>query len=105
MQSVPKIDLHEYQARIFTGRNNGRMARDRFQVKRKFKEAEYVDVEVPRDTMALNSSFLLGMLGDEMAQCGSRDAFLKRFHFHMPEKFNMQLNLSIDRALFEHATA
>ena len=69
-------------------------------MKQKVVESEHIVVIVPPDTKTLNSSFLLGMLGNEIVQCGSKEAFLKFFEFDMPYKFSSQLDESIKRALF-----
>ena len=96
-QSV--IDLSRYSSRVYTGRENGDLARERLQVEDVAKESTHIVIRVPDDTKTLNPSFLLGFVGDEIVSCGSREQFLGKFEFDMPDRFRKQLNLSIKRAL------
>lgn len=96
---VLQVDLSEYGAKVFTGRPNGVRAREHFNLTTDQRAGKHVVIRVPDETLALNSSFLLGFLGEEIRAAGSRDKFMETYQFKMPEKFNEQLERTIIRAL------
>lgn len=96
-----KIDLTNYGARTFTGRKNGAAARERYGLdERTVDDASEIIVSIPEDTVALTSSFLLGMFADAIRHEGSRDAFLRKFRFEpLPARFREDIERTIERAL------
>jgi len=96
-----KLDLSTYGALIFTGRPNGERVREKLHVEEYSSSEEDFLVIVPDETKTLNSSFLLGFLGDEIVKCKTKESFLDKFKFKMPPRFYKQLDTAIRRALFK----
>ena len=86
---------------VYVGRPRGEKAREKLKLDEIDKSQKCVDVIVPDDTYSINSSFFLGLFGNSIRIAGSRDAFLKKYHFVCKEMFNDTIEKGIQRALQE----
>jgi hypothetical protein len=77
------IDLGHYQpkgVRVFAGRDRGTSVRKATGLDDLDKTAEEVEVRVPPDTFAVNSSFFLAMFGDSV-RILKAEGFKKKYRF------------------------
>lgn len=80
---VAIVDLANYQeanVRVFAGRDRGKEVRERAKLDELDKGAEEVEVRVPMNTFAVNSSFFLAMFGPSVRSLGD-EAFRKKYRF------------------------
>lgn len=81
--TVCRIDLSNYkrkESKMFSGRNNGKDARKRSKIEIKEEECKEIIIDVPSDTMSINSSFFLGMFGISVRKLGD-SAFREKYKF------------------------
>lgn len=80
------IDLGRYRStgvRVFAGRSRGRAVRKAAKINDLDAGNETVVVQVPDDTFAVTSSFILGLFGDSIARIGEQ-RFKEKYRFEGP---------------------
>jgi len=77
------VDLGRYQekaVRVFAGRGRGAAAREAANLDEFDKTTEQVEVRVPEETFAMNSSFFLAMFGQSIRTIGP-EGFRQKYRF------------------------
>jgi len=80
---MPKIDLGNYQdkdVRVFAGRDRGATARKATGLDDHDKRDELVEVHIPPETFAMNSSYFLAMFGQSIRTLGA-EGFRRKYRF------------------------
>jgi hypothetical protein len=93
------IDFSKLGGPVFVGRANGAQARQKLKIDQLDEERAPVQVLIPEDAYALNSSFFLGMFGPSIARFNSRERFFAHYRFDGPEHIVDALSLVVERAL------
>ncbi len=104
MTNLKKLDLGEVktstQAKVFAGRVRGARCREHFAVESlDTNTALHVRILVPRDTLAITTSFLLSFLGPSIQKAGSEAAFAEKYEFDCPDYIRPSIQEGIERAL------
>ncbi|PIZ22098.1 MAG: hypothetical protein COY49_10315 [Comamonadaceae bacterium CG_4_10_14_0_8_um_filter_57_29] len=84
MSTAVNIDFSKFNGPVYAGRARGESARKQVKLDQIDDGADVVEIIVPDGTYTVTSSFFLGMFGPSVIRAGSRDAFVKRFHFKTP---------------------
>ncbi len=84
MSAAVNIDFSKFNGPVYAGRARGENARRQVKLDQIDDGSEVVEITVPDSTYTVTSSFFLGMFGPSVIRAGSRDAFVKRFHFKSP---------------------
>jgi len=95
------IEFGKLGGPVYVGRPNGEMARRKLDIDNLDRGAETVDVRVPDDTYAINSSYFLGLFGPSVVHFGSEEAFLKHYIFHARPGLMERIHAHVERALRE----
>ena len=102
MTNTNTIDLAEVrtspESRVFSGRERGLAARQRFNIPRLDRDASLVKVVIPADTYSMNMSFFLGMFGESVRVLG-RDGFRRKYQFESDPVHLESIEEGIARAL------
>jgi len=80
---MAKVDLGNYQdkdVRVFAGRDRGTTARKATNLDALDRSAELVEVHIPPETFAMNSSYFLAMFGESIRTLGA-EGFKKKYRF------------------------
>lgn len=101
MKAAPtvNIDLSKFNGPVYAGRSRGENARRQANLDQVDNDAAQVEVSIPEDTYTVTSSFFLGMFGPSVIKAGSREAFVKKFHFKSPSFLNEDFEEYISYAL------
>lgn len=82
-----KIDLEEYRAKkgsivskVFTGRDRGKMVREKCNIDNIFMEYECIQIIIPEDIRSINPSFFEELFSTVVRKLG-KDKFLEKFKF------------------------
>ena len=94
-----KIDFGILGGPVYVGRANGMRARKQVGGDVFDRSEGTVLVHIPENTYSVNSSFFLGMFGPSLERFGSRDDFMRHYHFEAPPHIAASLGAVIDRAL------
>ena len=86
---------------MFSGREKGRLNREKFALDTIDVSDQNVDVIIPDNTYSITSSFFMGLFGKSIRELGDRDEFLDKYRFKMPNKFSDKIERYIERALRE----
>ena len=97
--NMNQVDFNKFGGPVYSGRDRGQLARKESDMDTLDLTNEPVHVKIASDTYALTSSFFLGLFGPSIKKCGSKEAFLNKFIFDMPEAFNPMLESCVERAL------
>lgn len=81
------INLSNLSGKAYIGRENGETARKRFNIDTEETENTTFEILVPSNTMAINSSFILGFLSKSIMRYDNKEAFYKIFNFKNAERF------------------
>lgn len=84
-----RISLLEYRGNkstVFTGRTEGKQARQKLNLSEKDKDGIVYDVIIPKDTTSINSSFFLGLFFESIKTLGSIEEFAKKYVFVIEEE-------------------
>src|SRR5437016_3489295 len=104
MAETKKIDLSSVrtspESRVFSGRERGLVAREKFNLNRVDHESEPVTVVIPQGTYSMNMSFFLGMFGDSVRELG-RDGFQRKYLFDSDAVHLQSIEEGMNRALKE----
>jgi hypothetical protein len=93
------IDFSKLGGPVFVGRANGAQARQKLKLDQRDQEPDPIQVRIPEDAYALNSSFFLGLFGPSIARFDSRERFFTHYRFDGPEHIVDALYLVVERAL------
>ena len=98
-QEIFELKLERFGGPVFSGRDRGELARTEAELDQLDEASAIVHTIVPEDALTVTSSFILGMYGPSIKKAGSREQFLQKYTFSIPETFLKTLNSCIDRAL------
>jgi hypothetical protein len=106
---VKKLDLENVRtspsAKVFAGRLRGAKCREFFHIEALDQNPEVtVRIEVPKDTLAITTSFLLSFLGPSMRKAGTEEAFGKKYVFDCPDYIRPSIKEGVERALKPEAS-
>ena len=98
-----KLDLGDVrtstEAKVFAGRSRGTKCRQYFHIESLDADPSViVRIEVPKDTLAITTSFLLSFLGPSMLKAGTEEAFTKKYVFDCPDYIRPSIKEGIERA-------
>lgn len=96
-----KINLENYRgakSRVFSGREEGKKVRKRLQLDHLDTQDQIIEIIIPDDTIAINSSFFLGLFGGSVRALGE-DVFRSKYQFLCKSALNKSINDGIQRAL------
>jgi hypothetical protein len=88
------------ESRVFSGRERGLAARQRFNLDRVDRDPNSRTVVIPRDTYSMNMSFFLGMFGDSVRYLG-REGFNRKYRFDSDPVHLQSIVEGMNRALKE----
>lgn len=71
---------------VFTGRTEGKLARQNLNLSEKDNDGIVYDVIIPKDTTSINSSFFLGLFFESIKTLGSIQEFNKKYVFVIEEE-------------------
>jgi hypothetical protein len=94
------IDLGMYrtaEVRVFAGRDRGAKVREAAGLDTLDKDAEEVEVRVPKDVFSVNSSFFLGMFTDSIK--GLKEAAFRTHYKFTGKDISRVIDECIDEAL------
>ena len=98
---IKKIELSRMGGPLFSGREKGRLNREKFDMDTIDASDKLVDVIIPDNTYSITSSFFMGLFGKSIRNIGNRDEFFQKYRFKMPDKFKDKIEIYIERALRE----
>lgn len=99
-QKIFRVNLREFGGKVYVGRPKGELGRTKFRLSEAEASNDVIVVVVPLDTFAINSSFLLGLVGPAIKASGSREAFLEKYRFEATEAQRSDfLDEAIDEAI------
>lgn len=78
------VDLSKFNGPVYAGRARGENARQALKLDAADQSNQIVEVNIPDSTYTVTSSFFLGLFGPSVINAGSREAFVKKFHFKSP---------------------
>ena len=93
------IDFKKLGGPVFVGRANGAQARQKLGMDRLDQQSAPIQVLIPADAYAVNSSFFLGLFGPSLTRLNSRELFFAHYQFEGPEHIVDSLHLVVERAL------
>ena len=93
------VDFSNLGGPVYSGRAKGELARATLNLDAFDRKLAQVIVRIPEDTYSVTTSFFLGLFGESIRKAGSREAFLRRYHFEMPDVFKSTFDTCIVRAL------
>lgn len=99
---VIRIEFQELGGPVYSGRAKGELARLKFNLDEIDKKQHRVVVNIPETTYSVTTSFFLAFFSKSIQRAGSREAFLNRYEFHIPEFFRETFDTCISRALKAH---
>jgi hypothetical protein len=88
------------QSRVFSGRERGLAARQKFNLARMDRNPDTVTILIPRDTYSMNMSFFLGMFGESVRSLG-REGFNRKYRFDSDPVHLGSIVEGVNRALKE----
>ncbi|MBP3597555.1 MAG: hypothetical protein J6J60_09240 [Clostridia bacterium] len=79
---MKKIDLKEYieNKKVLSGREKGKNLRLRLKIDEEDNKEETVEINIPKEVFAFNSSYFLGLFGESVRKFG-KDKFLEKYKF------------------------
>ncbi len=95
------IDFATFGGPVYIGRPKGEKARKKFDLDKVDNDERTVIVKIPEGTYSINSSFFLGLFGKSIRSSGTREAFLKKYQFSMPDNLSEAIEGFVSRALHE----
>ena len=98
---IDKIDLSKMGGPLFSGREKGRLNREKYHLDDIDTSDKLVEVIIPDGTYSITSSFFMGLFGKSIREIGDRDEFFHKYRFKMPDKFRNKVEIYIERALRE----
>lgn len=98
---IEKIDFGRMGGPLFSGREKGRLNREKYHLDDIDSSESQVEVIIPDNTYSITSSFFMGLFGKSIREIGDRNEFFQKYRFRMPDKFRNKVEIYIDRALRE----
>ncbi|MDI1306291.1 MAG: DUF4325 domain-containing protein [bacterium] len=97
------LDLTTYRtegARVFTGRDRGKLVRDKSLIDELEKNYDQIKILIPEDIYSINPSFLEEFLFNVVSKLG-KDGFYKKFEFSNAGEYEIEEDLesAIERIL------
>ena len=94
------IDLKQYinNKKVLSGRDNGIELRKKLEIEKIEKENELIEISIPKDVYALNSSYFLGWLGKSVRKLG-KEKFEQKYLFKSNEIIKLNIEDGINDAL------
>jgi len=99
IKKLNKIEFEKLGGPLYSGRDRGAANREKLQLDKHDLTDEVIEVIVPDKTYSINSSFFMALFGASVRTLGSREKFLNKYKFTMPDKFNEKIDNYIERAL------
>jgi hypothetical protein len=97
--AIRVIDFKDIDGLVYTGRDRGERLRSEFKLDELDAAGEVVEVDIPDNAYTISSSFFLGLFGPSVVGAGSKEAFLRRYHFKAPDFLNEVMDTYVSRAL------
>jgi len=99
-----KLDLGnvktQTEAKVFAGRLRGTKCREYFEIESLDSKPDVrVSIVVPKDTLAITTSFFLSFLGPSIRRAGSEAAFADKYEFDCPDYIRPSIREGVERAL------
>ena len=101
MNESTTIDFASIEGPVYTGRERGTLLRDYLKIPALEADNVHIRVSIPDATYTISSSFFLGLFGPSVIQCGSKEAFYKKYEFVANEFLKSIIDGHVDRALQE----
>lgn len=98
------INFKDLGGPVYIGRARGEIVREKLKLDKYDSGDICVEVIIPDETYAINSSFFLGMFGNSIRKAGTREAFLAKYIFRCNDIFQDVIESCIARALQEKTT-
>ena len=96
------LNFARFGGPVYTGRPNGEAARAKSGLDEFDRQVEgKAIVQIPNETFSVNSSFFLGLFGLSVRHAGSREAFLRKYEFDVPDYLKDSIEDGISLALQE----
>lgn len=95
------FNFSDFGGPVYIGRPKGEKARETWKLDEVDNNDEIVTIKISDDTYSINSSFFLGLFAPSIKALGSRESFLKKYQFSMPDTFIDTVDSCILRALHE----
>lgn len=99
MSVIKSIDFSKFTGLVFSGRDRGAAMRDKFNLDDLDRKEGQVEIIISDDVFTISSSFFLAMFGDSIRHAKSREIFLNKYIFKIPDRFFPTIERSINRAL------
>ena len=93
-----RIEFEESSGPVFATRKRGESLRAHFQLD-ELDTKDTIEVIFPESTLAITSSFFLGMFGSSVVRCGTKESFEEKYQFEVPEYVKDDVEDGIIRAL------
>ena len=84
---------------VISGRNLGKEQRKRLKLDELVAKNDTIEVIIPDNIYSMSSSFFLGMFGDIVRNCKTKEKFLEKFIFICSESLKNNINDGINDAL------
>jgi len=85
-------------SRILSGREEGKKARKKYNIDTLDNNQDEISIEIPSNTLALNSSFFLGMFDQSVLLLGE-EKFKQKYKFKCESEIRESIEDGINRAL------
>ena len=66
---------------VISGRNLGKEQRKKLKIDKLVKQYKVIEIIIPENIYSISSSFFLGMFGDIVRSCKTKESFLEKFKF------------------------
>jgi hypothetical protein len=93
------IDFQALGGPVFVGRANGAAARRKLAVDQLDLSPDPIEVRIPAQTYAVNSSFFLGLFGPSILRFATPDRFLQHYVIKSSDHVAESIRLAVERAL------
>ncbi|WP_348675250.1 hypothetical protein [uncultured Abyssibacter sp.] len=80
-RGIYEIDFADFGGPIYIGRKKGEQSRKASGIEGAVRDGLTIELRVPQDVLAINSSFILGFLGPELRAATNITEFLDKFNF------------------------
>lgn len=95
-----EVNLEKLSGKVFVGRANGQAARKYFRLNKYSEKDNRILFLVPKDTISVNSSFFLGLFGEDVQRIGDFDKFFEYVDIRfVDDRFKDQLEVAVKRSL------
>lgn len=97
---MKRIKLKDYidNKKVLSGREKGKKLREKLKIGEKDDDNEKVEIVIPMDVYAFNSSYFLGLFGESVRKLG-KEKFLEKYNFTCNEIIKLNILDGIEDAL------